>query len=58
MSSTVPRQSGQAPLQGLRVVDLTILKEAGISADDIDALMKSGATIDGKLTAKAAASVP
>jgi hypothetical protein len=42
----------------LRVVDLTILKEAGISADDIDALMKSGATIDGKLTAKAAASVP
>jgi crotonobetainyl-CoA:carnitine CoA-transferase CaiB-like acyl-CoA transferase len=37
---------------------LSILKEAGISADDIDALMKSGATIDGKLTAKAAASVP
>ena len=32
---------------------LAILKEAGIPADDIDALLSSGATIDGELTAKA-----
>jgi crotonobetainyl-CoA:carnitine CoA-transferase CaiB-like acyl-CoA transferase len=33
---------------------LAVLKEAGIAADDIDALVRSGGTIDGELPAKAA----
>jgi crotonobetainyl-CoA:carnitine CoA-transferase CaiB-like acyl-CoA transferase len=37
---------------------LAILREAGISADDIGALLRSGATLDGAIAAKAGASAP
>jgi crotonobetainyl-CoA:carnitine CoA-transferase CaiB-like acyl-CoA transferase len=37
---------------------LSILKEAGLSADDIDALVRSGATIDGELAAEDGACAP
>jgi crotonobetainyl-CoA:carnitine CoA-transferase CaiB-like acyl-CoA transferase len=34
---------------------LAVLKEAGLAADDVDVLLKSGATIDGEIRGKAAA---
>ena len=43
---------------GLGEHSLAILKEAGIPAGDIDALVNSGATIDAELTAAADAAAP